>query len=101
MQELNAKLTAIQQEIIDGMETLESSKAVYEFKKVSPQDTGRYPHALEGIERKICVAAPIIISGDVGGAVVMVASDTLAKASESDEKLVRVAAAFLGKQMEE
>ena len=31
MQELNEKLTAIQQEIIDGMETLESSKAVYEF----------------------------------------------------------------------
>ena len=33
MQELNEKLTAIQQEIIDGMEALESSKAVYEFKK--------------------------------------------------------------------
>ena len=62
---------------------------------------GENLQALEGVDRKICVAAPIIISGDVGGAVVMVASDTLAKASDSDEKLVRVAAAFLGKQMEE
>ena len=57
--------------------------------------------ALEGVSRKMCVAAPIIISGDVSGAVVMVESDTLSKSSESDEKLVRVAAAFLGKQMEE
>ncbi len=57
--------------------------------------------ALEGVNRKICVAAPIIISGDVSGAVVMIESDTMSKASESDEKLVRVAAAFLGKQMEE
>ena len=57
--------------------------------------------ALEGVSRKMCVAAPIIISGDVSGAVVMVESDTMTKSSESDEKLVRVAAAFLGKQMEE
>ncbi len=57
--------------------------------------------ALEGVSRKICVAAPIIISGDASGAVVMVASDTMSKSNESDEKLVRVAAAFLGKQMEE
>ncbi len=57
--------------------------------------------ALEGVDRKMCVAAPIIISGDVSGAVVMVQSDTLSRSSESDEKLVRVAAAFLGKQMEE
>lgn len=57
--------------------------------------------ALEGVGRKMCVASPIIISGDISGAVVMVESDTLSKSSESDEKLVRVAAAFLGKQMEE
>ena len=62
---------------------------------------GEDHQALEGVSRKICVAAPIIIAGDVGGAVVMIASDTLAKANDSDEKLVRVAAAFLGKQMEE
>ena len=30
---LNEQLDAIKQEILSGMETLESSKAVYEFKK--------------------------------------------------------------------
>ena len=62
---------------------------------------GENLQALEGVDRQICVASPIIISGDVGGVVVLVESDTLAKSSDSDEKLVRVAAAFLGKQMEE
>ena len=57
--------------------------------------------ALEGVNRKICVAAPIIIAGDVSGAVVMLASDISDKPTESDEKLVRVAAAFLSKQLEE
>ena len=57
--------------------------------------------ALEGVNRKMCVAAPIIISGDVSGAVVMLASDVSDKPTESDEKLVRVAAAFLSKQLEE
>ena len=33
MQELNHKLAEIKQEILDGMEQLESSKEVYEFKK--------------------------------------------------------------------
>lgn len=33
MQELNNKLAQIKQEILDGMEQLESSKEVYEFKK--------------------------------------------------------------------
>ncbi|MBR6766230.1 MAG: hypothetical protein IKM06_07080 [Clostridia bacterium] len=39
---------------LDGVNYFTEGKykeAVYEFKKVSPQDTGRYPHALEGIER--------------------------------------------------
>ena len=56
--------------------------------------------ALEGVDRKICTAAPIIISGDVSGAVVMVASENSDTATESDFKLVAVAAAFLGRQME-
>ena len=73
---------------------------IMEQRKAVVYDGENFP-ALEGIDRKICVAAPIIISGDVGGAVVMVASDTMSKPSDSDEKLVRVAAAFLGKQMEE
>ena len=56
--------------------------------------------ALEGVERNICVAAPIIISGDVSGAVVMLSSEVCAMASETDMKLATVAASFLGRQME-
>ena len=33
MHGLSEKLSAIKQEILDGMESLDSSKAVYEFKK--------------------------------------------------------------------
>ena len=33
MNGLSEKLSAIKQEILDGMESLDSSKAVYEFKK--------------------------------------------------------------------
>ncbi len=57
--------------------------------------------ALEGVNRRMCIASPIIISGDVSGAVVMLASDICDKAEVSDEKLVKVAASFLGKQLEE
>ena len=73
---------------------------IMENRKTVVCDSENLP-ALEGIDRKICIAAPIIIAGDVGGAVVMVASDTMTKASESDEKVARVAATFLGKQREE
>jgi AbrB family transcriptional regulator (stage V sporulation protein T) len=56
--------------------------------------------ALEGIERKICVAVPIIIAGDVSGAVVLLSGETSSVATETDLKLASVAASFLGKQME-
>ena len=56
--------------------------------------------ALEGIDRGIRVASPIIAAGDVCGAVVLLQSDTGEKANDSDMKLVSVAAAFLGRQIE-
>ena len=57
--------------------------------------------ALEGIDRKAAVAVPIINSGDLSGAVVLLLSDSGALPDETDIKLTRVAAAFLGRQMEE
>ena len=57
--------------------------------------------ALEGIDRNICAAVPIIVSGDVAGAVVLMSNETTSNASDSDIKLANVAALFLGKQMEE
>jgi AbrB family transcriptional regulator (stage V sporulation protein T) len=57
--------------------------------------------ALDGVDRKICVAAPILSSGDVTGAVALLSTESAATPTETDIKLVAVAAGFLGKQMEE
>lgn len=57
-------------------------------------------NAIEGFSRKANVVYPIIYGGDVSGAVALIEDETNAIPSETDIKLVQVAAAFLGKQME-
>ena len=56
--------------------------------------------ALEGTEYNLLFACPIISNGDLSGCVAIIGNDS-AKLSESDLNLIRVAALFLGKQMEE
>ncbi len=56
---------------------------------------------VEGMEIPANVIYPIIASGDVTGAVVMLRSDTVKIPTETEIKLAQSAAAFLGKQMEE
>ncbi len=55
---------------------------------------------LEGTDHTIEIAAPIIASGDIAGAVVFTLEGGEIP-SESDRKLAAVAAGFLGKQMED
>ena len=43
---------------------------------------------------------PIISAGDVSGAVVMLFSDRNVMPTETENKLIQAAAAFLGRQME-
>ena len=43
--------------------------------------------ALDGIERNICVASPILSSGDISGAVVLISDENGTKPSDSDIKL--------------
>ena len=57
-------------------------------------------NAIEGYDRKANIVYPIIYGGDVSGAVCMMEDENHTLPSESDIKLVQVAAAFLGKQME-
>ncbi len=57
-------------------------------------------NAIEGFERKANVVYPIVYGGDVSGAVAMIEEEGGALPSETDIKLVQVAAAFLGRQME-
>ena len=58
---------------------------------------------IEGIDKKAGLAFPIISSGDVTGAVVMLLNEEVKNQSaiESNTKLAQTAATFLGKQMEE
>ena len=56
---------------------------------------------IEGIEHPASVIYPIISSGDVTGAVVMLSSESIKVPSGAEIKLAQSAAAFIGKQMEE
>lgn len=56
--------------------------------------------ALEGVDRRICAAVPIIAAGDVTGAVVLLETPQAQTARENDVNLAEVAAGFLAKQME-
>ncbi|MDE6722757.1 MAG: AbrB/MazE/SpoVT family DNA-binding domain-containing protein [Eubacterium sp.] len=57
-------------------------------------------NAIEGFNRKANVVYPIIYGGDVSGAVALIEDESNEPPSETDIKLIQVAAAFLGKQME-
>ena len=57
-------------------------------------------NAIEGFNRKANVVYPIIYGGDVSGAVALIEDENNEPPSETDIKLIQVAAAFLGKQME-
>lgn len=54
---------------------------------------------IEGLERKASIVCPIIAAGDAVGSVIVL--DDGRKPSETEIKLTSVAAAFLGKQMED
>ena len=57
-------------------------------------------NAIEGYSRQAEIVYPIIYGGDVSGAIAVLESENGEMPSEADIKLVQVAAAFLGKQME-
>lgn len=55
---------------------------------------------VEGIERTASVIFPIISSGDVNGAVIMLSDESHFIPGDIETKLVKTAAEFLGKQLE-
>ncbi|MCQ2513856.1 MAG: AbrB/MazE/SpoVT family DNA-binding domain-containing protein [Ruminococcus sp.] len=65
------------------------------------QQTADDVQPIEGIETSAAVIYPIIASGDVTGAVIMLAGESVKIPSNAEIKLAQSAAAFLGKQMEE
>jgi AbrB family transcriptional regulator (stage V sporulation protein T) len=80
----------------------QSLEAVLEQRRAYVSDPGHQAvTAAEGIERPVSVAAPIIASGDLAGAVVLLAPEPPAAAGECELKLASTAANFLAKQLEE
>ena len=90
-----SKKEVIERRITPALEEIMEQRRIAQF------NDGNGHAVLEGVDRSICVAVPIIVSGDVSGAVVLVCNENTAIANESDVKLATVAACFLGKQMEE
>lgn len=88
-----SKKEVLERRVTQTVEDIMEDRRVAVYK-----DGGKNP-AIEGIDQNIAVAAPIVVSGDIGGAVVLSSSEGTAP-SESDVKLATVAANFLGKQME-
>lgn len=75
-------------------ELMENRKIHIATDKVPPMS------AIEGFERRANVVYPIVYGGDVSGAVAMIEDENGALPTETEIKLVQVAAAFLGRQME-
>ena len=73
---------------------------IIESRRIAVPKDSEEVFAVEGINRRICVAAPIITAGDVGGAVVLLENEEGKAAGDTDIKLAGVAAEFLGNQME-
>ena len=62
---------------------------------------GENVQPVEGLPRNAAVACPIIAGGDVLGAVVLLLNENGSTPTQTETKLIQVAASFLGKQMEE
>lgn len=90
-----SKREILERRITRNIEELMENRAIHiSTSKVPPIN------AIEGFSRKANVVYPIIYGGDVSGAVALIEDESNELPSETDIKLVQVAAAFLGKQME-
>ena len=56
---------------------------------------------VEGIDRSAAIVYPIVASGDVVGAVILLQNENGTAPDQTEITMVQVAATFLGKQMEE
>lgn len=87
----------LERRISSAMEDLIEARKTY---TATANDT-KTLFPVEGLDRPAAVASPIISSGDVTGAVVMLMGDSGSMPNEVDIKLAQTASAFLGRLMEE
>ena len=86
---LERRVSPVLEELMEGRKSFTSSDSIGDFLPV------------EGLDRKAVVAFPVIASGDITGAVILLENDAGDLPKETEIKLAQVAAGFLGKQMEE
>ena len=90
------KKDVIDKRISTDLEDLIENRKSY---VASPDITALYP--LKDVDREAGIAYPIIGGGDVAGAVVLMLNTSGVMPTQTEIKLVSVAASFLGKQTEE
>lgn len=90
-----SKREILERRVTKSLEELMENRAIH-----ITTDTVPSMNAIEGFGRNANVVYPIIYGGDVSGAVALIENEEKTLPSEADIKLVQVAAAFLGKQME-
>lgn len=90
-----SKREILERRVTKNLEELMENRAIHITNDKIPSIS-----AIEGYDRKANIVYPIIYGGDVSGAVCMIEDENHTLPSETDIKLVQVAAAFLGKQME-
>ena len=91
-----SKKEYLERRITSALEDLMESRRSYILKK----DENSFLTPIEGIDKKAAVVFPIIVAGDVTGAVVLLQNESSSMPSETETKLAQAAAEFLGKQME-
>lgn len=90
-----SKREILERRVTKSLEELMENRAIH-----IATDTVPSMNAIEGFGRNANVVYPIIYGGDVSGAVALIEDEEKNLPTETDIKLVQVAAAFLGKQME-
>ena len=91
------KKEVLERRVSHSLEDLMEQRKSY----VRKQGDDKRMTPIEGVDRHCLTCAPIIASGDVSGAVVILSSDNVEYATETHGVLMQAAAMFLGKQMEE
>lgn len=92
-----SKKDFMEKRISNALEDLMENRVNYV--KSANETKPLYP--IESSDVEASIAFPIIGAGDISGAVIFVSDSTNARPTETEVKLAQVAAAFLGKQMEE
>ncbi|MDO4731362.1 MAG: stage V sporulation T C-terminal domain-containing protein [Clostridia bacterium] len=92
-----SKKEYLERRVSPGLEDLMQSR-----RKFLSNNSDMALKPVEGIDSYAKVAYPIISSGDVNGAVIMLSENEFedTSASDTEQKLVQTAAEFLGKQLE-